>query len=166
MLRNRKPLLSLGIVLVITAIADSAAWAGEDDQARIAALSPAAQQLVAQGALHLFGHRDLAAEEFSKAIQLEPKSALLYKYRGDAYRDIEKLPQALSDYDTAIRLDPSYVDAYASRGKLRYSQNQYQYAIPDLTKAVNFASDNKSGPENMTKLNLLECYLEQNSTQK
>ncbi len=159
--KNRTVLLSLSIVLTITAFANASVQAEEDDQTRIQALSPAAQALVAQGAMHLFGHREQAAADFSKAIQLEPRSALLYKLRGDAYKDCEEWPKALADFDSAIRLDPSYLAAYESRGKLRYEAKQYPSAILDLTKAVDFTSDNKSGPENMTKANLLECYLEQ-----
>lgn len=150
------------IVLVLTAFAGSAAKASEADEARIQKLSPAAQALVAAGAMQLLGpNQAQAAAEFSKAIQLEPKCALLYRYRGEAYEGARNFPQALADYDTAIRLDPSYMEAYAARGGLRFSQDQFEFAIPDLLKSTDFSSDKKYGFNTTTNLKLLDCYLQE-----
>ena len=47
-----------------------------------------------------------------QAIQIDPKYAMAYYNRGNAYRKLGQYQQAMKDYDQAVRLDPKYAGAY------------------------------------------------------
>ena len=58
----------------------------------------------------------LASEDYTNAIELDPKDATNYTARGDAYNNLKKYPEAIADYTKAIELDPKYADNYYLRG--------------------------------------------------
>ncbi len=89
MLKNRVRFWSFVSVILLTTSGFSSAGA-QDDETRIKALSPAAQALVLQASTLLLGGKLAeAADAFSKAIQLEPKSSFLYTNRADAFCQID-----------------------------------------------------------------------------
>jgi tetratricopeptide (TPR) repeat protein len=47
-----------------------------------------------------------AINNFTKAIELDPKDASVYNNRGNAYANLNKYEEALNDYNKAIELDP------------------------------------------------------------
>ncbi len=49
-----------------------------------------------------------AIEDYSKAIQLDPKSAIIYNNRGAAYYELGEYHKAIEDYDKALELDPEH----------------------------------------------------------
>ncbi len=59
----------------------------------------------------------MAIEEYTEALQFNPKLAQAYFGRANAfllYKD--QNDRAIADYNEAIRLDPKLVDAYYFRG--------------------------------------------------
>jgi tetratricopeptide (TPR) repeat protein len=58
-----------------------------------------------------------AISDFSKAIELEPDSAVGYNSRGTVHAAIGNETRALADYSNAIDLDPDYVEAYQNRSR-------------------------------------------------
>jgi len=46
------------------------------------------------------------------------------------------IASAIPDFDTAIRLNPKYIDAYNNRGIAYFSKGQYDRAIADHTEAI------------------------------
>ena len=85
------------------------------------------------------GNYDEAIEYYTKAIELEPKNAIAYNYRGLAYFQTglwfvnrEPFYKAIPDYTKAIELNPKYVDAYYNRG-VAYNQlfHCYSKVFPD-----------------------------------
>lgn len=53
---------------------------------------------------------------------------------------------ALADYDQAVSIDPTYTDAYINRANLKVSAfNDYEAAIGDYNKAIDFLKTGKSG---------------------
>ncbi|MBK8539507.1 MAG: tetratricopeptide repeat protein [Ardenticatenia bacterium] len=46
-------------------------------------------------------------EDYSRAIELDPKYACAYCNRGDAYAKLGEYQRALKDYSRAIELDPA-----------------------------------------------------------
>lgn len=83
-----------------------------------------------------------AIEKFSKAIELDPSNANVYKYRGDVNMIIEP-DQAIKDFTKAIELKPNYINAYESRAILyQFSyDNKQQEAISDYTTILSYDKD-------------------------
>ena len=55
----------------------------------------------------VLGHHDLAIEDCSEAIRLNPSFAAAYNNRGNAYRILGQQELAIRDYEEATRLDPN-----------------------------------------------------------
>lgn len=89
-----------------------------------------------------------AFNDFQKAIQLDPKNAKAYFLKAQiCYKVItpetaRMINMKLSDLNTAIELNPNYVEAYLSRGIEKYDLEDYQGAISDYTKAIEIDKKN------------------------
>ena len=75
-------------------------------------------------------------EDYTKAIELDPKDAKAYFNRGDAYSRLNKYPEAIADYTRTIELEPKNFAAYFNRGLAHNSLNNYPEAIADSSKAI------------------------------
>lgn len=77
-----------------------------------------------------------AAEDFDRAIKLDPRHARAYLGRGlvREYKGYSDL--AAGDYDTALQLDPQLVLAYVYRGGIRWKLGRVADARADLNRAV------------------------------
>ena len=82
------------------------------------------------------GNYDEAIANYSKAIDLEPKSALAYALRGDAHVFRGNLDQAIVDSTKAIEIDPRFSPAYIVRGLANRDKGNLDQAIVDYTKAI------------------------------
>jgi tetratricopeptide (TPR) repeat protein len=58
------------------------------------------------------GQYDLAIEDFTMAINLNPGEADAYRYRGNAYRNKGQSGKAIADYNKAIELNPKNPHPY------------------------------------------------------
>jgi tetratricopeptide (TPR) repeat protein len=90
-------------------------------------------QGVAYGGLKQY---EKAIEDFSKAIDLNPKYADAYNNRGNAYREIKQHEKAIEDYNKAIEHNPNLAVAYNNRGLAYRKIKQYERAIEDHDKAI------------------------------
>jgi DNA-binding helix-hairpin-helix protein with protein kinase domain len=87
---------------------------------------------------------DKAVDNFSQAIQKDPKHAKAYVNRGNAHYNLKEYEAALTDYHQAINLNPSEVKAYVNRGNARYMlaeyssdpDREYNLAIADYNNAL------------------------------
>ena len=61
------------------------------------------------------GKYNAALEDFTKAIEMAPKNAVLYCDRGYTYACKKNFPAAVEDYTRALELDPRLRLAYANR---------------------------------------------------
>lgn len=75
-------------------------------------------------------------EEFDKALQINPKSAEAYFYRGNIHRGDFLLIEAIADYTKAIQFDPENGNYYNARGMAYYLQQDGMAAAKDFTKAI------------------------------
>jgi tetratricopeptide (TPR) repeat protein len=97
------------------------------------------------------GDINLAVEEYSKAIAINPNNENLYYDRGVAYLRkmrmsannnsisdyYEAANNAISDYSKAIDINPEFVHAYYNRSSAYCGIKKYDLAIADCTIAIN-----------------------------
>jgi tetratricopeptide (TPR) repeat protein len=80
---------------------------------------------------------DRAIEDYNEAIGLDPKNALVYGARGDAYSKKGEWDRAIDDFTKAISLDPKDATAYyGARGYAYSNKGDMDRAIDDFTKAI------------------------------
>lgn len=80
-------------------------------------------------------------EAKSSKPQREDFLARAYNGRGAAYSLSGKFCQAISNYDTAIKLDRGYASAYCNRGETWLHLKNWPKAKADLTKAKDLGRD-------------------------
>ncbi len=82
-----------------------------------------------------------AIGHFTRALELNPQSAEACYNRANAFRALEQLDRADSDYYRAIELKPDYAEAFNNRGSLRAARGQFAEAIRDFTQAISLRAD-------------------------
>ncbi|QKQ77382.1 tetratricopeptide repeat protein [Nostoc sp. TCL240-02] len=87
------------------------------------------------------GNYEGAVEDFNRVIELDPKNALAYNKRGDAYYRLGDYEQAQADSSQAILLNPQDGNAYFDRGFAFSELGKYKEAIADYTQAIKLNSD-------------------------
>ena len=83
-------------------------------------------------------------EDFSDATKFAEKWPInkdIYFWRGDAYRMLQKLPEAIDDYTKAIELSPRNTDLYEARARAYILAGAHNQAIVDSTLASMIASN-------------------------
>ena len=81
------------------------------------------------------GQFDLAVDNFTQAIQIEP-SATNYKGRGAAYVALNEHAGAIADFNEALKLDPLDELTLIERAKQYVEVGKYREAIKDTTTAM------------------------------
>ena len=84
-----------------------------------------------------------AIEEYSKAIQLNPKYTNAYYNRGIVYSYLEDDYYAINDLNNVIKLDPNNSNAYKKRGYIKYEKDDYEGAFEDLNELIKIDANDK-----------------------
>ena len=87
------------------------------------------------------GHHEIAIQEYTKAIRLDPDYALAYYNRGSSYAHLGEYQAAINDFDNVIQIDPDNADAYHNRGRSYDQLGERHNAINDYTKAIQLDPD-------------------------
>lgn len=82
-----------------------------------------------------------AIKDFTGVIKQVPDNSNTYILRASAYKAIEKLKNALTDYSTAILIEPS-ANNYYNRGTFLMEAKYYKEAHSDLTKSIRLNKNN------------------------
>jgi predicted O-linked N-acetylglucosamine transferase (SPINDLY family) len=77
-----------------------------------------------------------AVELISKAIAVNSNKAQAFNNRGNAYKELDRVQEALADYDRAIDIKPDYLDALNNRGLIFHKQRKYYQALADYAQAL------------------------------
>ncbi|HEY4081995.1 MAG TPA: tetratricopeptide repeat protein [Burkholderiaceae bacterium] len=79
------------------------------------------------------------ADALGELESLAPRSSRnpeVFNLKGLALKNLKRASEALSAFDAAIALQPSYAEALSNRGNLRLQMRQFSRAIEDLNAAV------------------------------
>lgn len=82
------------------------------------------------------GQYQLALEDYSRALEIDPRYAYALNGRGNVYRSLGQEQRAIEDYDRAIELDPNYPLPFNGRGNAYHALGQEERAIRDYDRAL------------------------------
>ena len=94
------------------------------------------------------GEWDRAMEDYSRALQLDPKFPISLMSRGFAFKNMGKYEKAVADYSVAIEVDPYNKLAYNDRGVCYISMGEYEKAIADFSKVIELDAENSDAYSN------------------
>jgi tetratricopeptide (TPR) repeat protein len=77
-----------------------------------------------------------AAESYGKAIEIDPKFAEAFYFRGNAYAALNDPKGAISEYTKAIRIEPKFADALLNRGLTMRETGNFDGAISDFSRVI------------------------------
>ena len=77
-----------------------------------------------------------AVREFGSALKSDPENPRAHYFRGLAYKELRKLPEAATDLGRALELDPSLVGAAYQRALARRELGDPAGALSDLDQAI------------------------------
>ena len=83
-----------------------------------------------------------AIEEYTKAIEADPKFVKAYLNRGMVRKSKDDYPGAIADFTKVIELDPTHLQARMSRGVARIYTKELDGAVEDFTKLLELDSRN------------------------
>jgi tetratricopeptide (TPR) repeat protein len=96
-----------------------------------------ADQVILSGQIKVkTGDWDGAIADFTKAIELNPKSDFAYVSRGVIKRHKRDLDGAIADFSKAIQLNPKNSTAYAQRGHAKVAKGDLDGGIADYSKTI------------------------------
>lgn len=107
-----------------------------------------AEEWYTRGGLNFYLVKDyqLAIEDFSKALELDPNHYNAYMARGRAYLAIDNIEMAVSDFSKAISLFPMLEpEPYAWRGLYHFQNENYTLAKADFEAVIQIDPDDKHG---------------------
>uniref|UniRef100_A0A182SKA5 STI1 domain-containing protein n=1 Tax=Anopheles maculatus TaxID=74869 RepID=A0A182SKA5_9DIPT len=87
---------------------------------------------------------DEAVKLFTDAIQLNPKSALYYAKRGQAYMKLQKPNACIRDCNRALEINPDSATAYKFRGRANRLLGHWEEAVKDLRQACKLDFDEEA----------------------
>ncbi|MBW4561995.1 MAG: tetratricopeptide repeat protein [Mojavia pulchra JT2-VF2] len=88
------------------------------------------------------GNYKEAVKTFTQVIELNPKDALAYNRRGDAFYRLGEYKQAQADSSKAIQLNPQDANAYYDRGFTLYELGKPKEAIANYSQAIKLKAHN------------------------
>lgn len=78
---------------------------------------------------------DLMRKDLTRAIELSPRFAYAYYNRANICFALERMDEAIADYNEALRLQPDMADAYFNRGLAYLKKGDEKQAREDLSRA-------------------------------
>ncbi len=84
---------------------------------------------------------DRAIAAYSRAIELNPKNAGAYNYRGVAYGVKGEHDLAIKDFNRSIQLNPNDAEVYYNRGVAYDMKSHVGHAFKNYTKAIQLDPD-------------------------
>ena len=77
-----------------------------------------------------------AIENYTTALEIKPRDASTYYWRGSAFESAGTYDRAIQDFTKAVSIDPSDASNYAARGRAYRKAGDYERAIQDYSSAL------------------------------
>src|SRR5262249_54260434 len=85
---------------------------------------------IALGMLDLTdGAADRAAEDFQRALDLEPRNADAHRLLAQVYESMNRLDEALAEYKEGTAAEPTYYKPWLNLGVFHYNSGRYEDAV-------------------------------------
>jgi tetratricopeptide (TPR) repeat protein len=94
-------------------------------------------------ALYETGDWKAAAPQFEAAVARAPRWADAHFSLASVYARIDRVPDALTELDTALSINPNHYHANLLRGRILSLQGKPLDALPNLKKAVEVSPDSR-----------------------
>jgi len=88
------------------------------------------------------GEYSSAIDDYTKAIELDPKSFSYYN-RAGCKEALEDFEGAINDYTKAIELDPKAPEAFGNRASVKANLNDMEGALADFSMAIKLDRKNQ-----------------------
>lgn len=88
------------------------------------------------------GNLEMAVVDYTSALDIAPKDAVLWANRANAHREMQQLNPALSDINRALELDPERATSYYVRGAILEARGEREAAQNDFLKAYELQPQN------------------------
>ncbi|MBR1770306.1 MAG: hypothetical protein IJ748_07620, partial [Bacteroidales bacterium] len=85
-----------------------------------------------------------ALNDYSKAEELGLKTAKLYNFRANINKSLNKLDDAVKDFNSYLELTPEDINGIYQRGDCYYKLKKYKEAISDMDKVIDSEKSSKS----------------------
>lgn len=79
---------------------------------------------------------ELAIEDFTHAIQTNPKNFRAHNNRGLSYRMIKVFDRALEDFDRSLEIDATQAETYFGRAHVYFEMGDFPQALQDCNKVL------------------------------
>ncbi|MBN2738726.1 MAG: tetratricopeptide repeat protein [Spirochaetales bacterium] len=99
-----------------------------------------------------------AKVEFEIALKCNPENNKAHFYLGRMQRDSRDFAKALSHFEKAQKDSELKIQAIIERGSCFIFMNNFERAIPELTRAINLCQDESSSEMLFARYFLAECY--------
>jgi tetratricopeptide (TPR) repeat protein len=101
-----------------------------------------AQQRFEDGMADFVNHNyGQSIKNLSQALELDPAFTLAFKSRGAAYLRLDKIEEAIADFNTVIGMDSGNARAYHLRGLAYEKTGENDKALHDFNRALELRSD-------------------------
>lgn len=149
MIRSKIPgaLLLSGFLVVVPAAAQWEAWPAGARQDGVKQGAPSTE-LTPRQLEETRGDIAMAKKmytdaivSYQKALQLEPRSAIVLNKVGIAYHQLMQLKQAKKYYERSIRADKTYANAVNNLGMVHYNKKKWKNAAQEFERALKLKSD-------------------------
>ncbi|KAL4858796.1 Serine/threonine-protein phosphatase 5 [Chlorella vulgaris] len=118
---------------------NTAPEAGSPQMAEASRLEQAAAIKADANAAFKDKHYAVAQQLYSKALEADPTSAVLWGNRAFAAIRLEEFGGAIADASKALELDPKYAKGFYRRGDASYALGHFKDAVRDFRAAIRLA---------------------------
>jgi tetratricopeptide (TPR) repeat protein len=96
-----------------------------------------AQGFFSEG-VRLYDAKDFAAGAYAldRAIELNPRMASAYLWRGNCNSALHHFPEAIADYTRSLELSPNQPECFGRRGAAYLNSGKFDEALADLNRAI------------------------------
>lgn len=88
------------------------------------------------------GNLEMAVIDYTSALDIAPKDAVLWANRANAHREMKQFNPALSDINRALELNPERATSYYVRGAILEARGELDAAQTDFLKAYELQPQN------------------------